>query len=88
MVANRIVLVIAFAAIVTCIASCSDESVVNNPVNPDEAAIGEIISASLEFEHDLVSHAIPDTTASSLAAAEERYFWWRQYTSAARTVDV
>jgi hypothetical protein len=84
----RVSLIVVFAAVIASLAGCSDDNVVNNPVNPDEAAIGEIIGASSEFEHDVVSHSVPDTTAASLAAAVERYFWWRQYTSATRTVDV
>jgi len=78
-------LMVAFAA---ALIGCSDDQIVNpgTVADLDEAALTAIIDASGDFQHDVVSHAVPDTTASLAAAVTEQYFWWREYTSSARTI--
>jgi hypothetical protein len=87
---HRVLFVAVLILLVGVYAGCSDD---NNPLNtdnqtPDQQAIQGLIDQSSEFQHDVLSHAIPDTNASLAAAVTEQYFWWRQYTTSERTLTI
>jgi hypothetical protein len=87
---HRVPFVAFLILLVAVFAGCSDD---NNPLNtdnqtPDQQAIAGLIDLSPEFQHDVLSHAIPDTAASLAAAVSEQYFWWRQYTTNERTLTI
>jgi hypothetical protein len=73
-----VVVAVALAAI----AGCSDDKPLN-PVTQNEAAISNLIAGNSVFEHDVVSHVVPDTTAGAGADV----FWWREYATADAATD-
>lgn len=80
----------AFAVMLVVVAAavfgCSDDQIVNpgTAVNPDEAALTSMMNSAVEFQHDVVSHTVPDTTVS---LGTDMYFWWREYASTDRQFD-
>jgi hypothetical protein len=90
---TRVLIIFGLVALIAAFVGCSDDKKVVNTGNLslDQQAITDLVNLSSEFEHDVVSHSVPDTTAATLAptaAATERWFWWRQYTSRDRQVTV
>lgn len=80
------VLVVAFAV---ALVGCSDDNVLDpNALTADQQAISDLIATTPEFEHDVVSHAIPDTTGGLAAAVNGDYYWWREYTSVDRQMTI
>lgn len=88
----RVLCVLGLVALIAAFVGCSDETKVVNEggLTPDQQAVTDLANQSSEFEHDVVSHSVPDTTASLVSggAAPEARFWWRQYTGRAREVTV
>lgn len=89
---QRALIILGLVALIAAFVGCSDEAKVVNEggLTPDQQAVTDLVNQAAEFEHDIVSHSVPDTTASlvSGAAAPEARFWWRQYTSTSRQVTV
>lgn len=88
----QVLFIIGLVALIAAFAGCSDDTKVVNTgsLTLDQQAVTNLVSQSPEFEHDVVSHSVPDTTATLApgAAAPERWFWWRQYASRTREVTV
>jgi len=91
----RVFIVLGLVALIAAFVGCSDEAKVVNEagLTPDQQAVTDLVNQAAEFQHDVVSHTVPDTTATAVsgasgAAAPEARFWWRQYTSASRQVTV
>ena len=88
----RILIAFGLVALVAAFVGCSDDSNIldSNNLTPDQQAVANLINLSSEFEHDVVSHTVPDTTATLAAggAAPEGRFWWRTYTSSSRQLTI
>ena len=89
---TRVLFTLAMVALVAALLGCSSDNIVDpDNLTPDQQAIEGLVNQLPEFEHDVLSHSVPDTTAAAVvasAAATERYFWWREYTSTERDVSV
>lgn len=85
---HRVLFAVTLAVLVGIFAGCSDDKGVNSGQTLDQQAIANVINTSSAFEHDVVAHDVPDTTA--VVAGVESYFWWREYTAVNRqlTIDV
>jgi hypothetical protein len=88
----RVLFILGLAALFAAFVGCSDETKVVNDggLTPDQQAITDLVNLSPEFQHDIVSHAVPDTGATLApgAAVPEARFWWRQYATFDRQVTV
>jgi hypothetical protein len=88
----RVLIVLGLVALIAAFVGCSDETKVVNEggLTLDQQAVTDLVNQASEFEHDVVSHAVPDTTATLApgAAAPEARFWWRQYSARNRQVTV
>jgi len=91
----RVLIVLGLVALIAAFVGCSDEAKVVNEggLTPDQQAVTDLVNQAAEFEHDIVSHSVPDTTATLVsgatgAAAPDARFWWRQYTGTNRRVTV
>jgi hypothetical protein len=89
----KVLITIGLVALVAVFAGCSDDSNVvdSNNLTPDQQAVADLINLSSEFEHDVVSHVVPDTTSTTVrggAAAPEGRFWWRTYSSVSRALSI
>lgn len=88
----RVLSVLGVVALTAAFMGCSDEAKLVNEggLTADQQAVTNLVNQSPEFQHDVVSHTVPDTTATlvSGAAAPEARFWWRQYTGVSRLVTV
>ena len=89
---TKVLILVGLVALIAAFAGCSDDEMVVNTGNltPDQQAVTNLVNQSSEFEHDVVSHSVPDTTATLApgAAAPEGRFWWREYTTRNRVVTV
>ena len=89
---TRVLYLLAMVVLVAALLGCSSDNIVDpDALTPDQQTIQGLVNQSPEFEHDVLSHSIPDTTAVAAvasAAAAQSYFWWRQYTSTDRLVSV
>lgn len=89
---TKVLILVGLVALIAAFAGCSDDEMVVNTGNltPDQQAVTNLVNLSPEFEHDVVAHSVPDTTATLApgAAAPEGRFWWRDYTSRNRVVTV
>jgi hypothetical protein len=88
----RVLFVLGLVALIAAFVGCSDETKVVNEggLTLDQQAVTDLVNLAAEFQHDVVTHSVPDTTASlvSGAALPEAWFWWRQYAGANRQVTV
>ena len=90
---TKVLITIGLVALVAVFAGCSDDSNVvdSNNLTPDQQAVADLINLSSEFEHDVVSHVVPDTTSTTVrggAAVPEGRFWWRTYSSVSRELTI
>ena len=82
MLTNRFLLSACALLLLAAVVGCSDDTPTGTALTPDESAIVGLVSGASTFEHDVVSHLVPDTTAGAGAQT----FWWREYaTSDAQT---
>jgi len=79
MITKRILLSALAVLLVAGVVGCSDENPTGTVPTADELAIIGLVSGATVFEHDVVSHVVPDTTAGAGAQT----FWWREYTTSA-----
>lgn len=77
MLTNRFLLSALAVLLVAGVVGCSDDKPTGTALTPDESAIVDLVSGASVFEHDVVSHLVPDTTAGAGAQT----FWWREYTT-------
>lgn len=90
----RVMLVLGMVALIAAFVGCSDVTKVVNEggLTSDQQAVTDLVNQSQEFDHDVVSHSVPDTTASlvggATGAAADARFWWRQYSGHVREVTV
>jgi hypothetical protein len=89
MCTTRTVSAVLIAAFAVALVGCSDDNVLDpNAMTADQQAISDLIAAAPEFQHDVVSHAIPDTTAGLAASVTGNHYWWREYTSVDRQMTI
>lgn len=86
---NRFLFAVLAVLFIAIFAGCSSDKVIQAvPLTADQQAISDAMALLTEFNHDVVSHAIPDTTAGLAASAAAQYFWWREYTSNTPTLSI
>jgi hypothetical protein len=91
---TKVLITVGLVALVAVFAGCSDDGsnvVDSNNLTLDQQAVADLINLSSEFQHDVTSHVVPDTTATTVrsgAAVVEGRFWWRTYSSVNRQLTI